>query len=137
MAAKCPAGFEIRLIYLFFPVDEKHSHNRLCDKNTEMSKMSKEKFIIYCTKSKELVLAQAHVFVSLNLTGSNGNSISMRLALIGELTQCKSPTLFQYYSVVTKGNKNLTDTSKIVPLRIHWHVHDDMHMCRITCLNNR
>lgn len=75
-AVKCWAGFKIRLMYLFiylFSVDGKHSHNRLCDMNTRQKRQEneqkKKKFILYCTKFKELDLASAHVAVSLNLTG--------------------------------------------------------------------
>lgn len=45
----------------------------------------KKKFILYCTKFKELDLASAHVSVSLNLTGIQ-NSILMRLQFICEIT---------------------------------------------------
>lgn len=75
-------------IYLF-SVDGKRSRNRLCDMNTRQKRQEneqKKKFILYCTKFKELDLASAHVSVSLNLSGIHENSILMRLQLICEIT---------------------------------------------------
>lgn len=110
-------------------------------KRQENEQKKKKKFILYCTKFKELNLASAHVSVSLNLSGIHENSILMRLQLICEITSCNTliSLQIQYYFVLTKGNKNSTDTHIVetVPLTIHLHAHVVVHVYRASCWTMR